>query len=250
MVYNPSDHPRAPKGTPQGGQFTAKPGVGGDNDLTDIQPDEKFVSAQPSLPFNLDVNKYATYPTSTNTIRKDFAHLLADSNPDISESQALDWVNRRHQDVYQYMVLRELADQYHIQSVDPHVVERMSDYLQTIVEEDSFSTKVQTMDDIQAQVSGALYMELNDALGDQAYGNYYDEYGETSYAFDTTWVLPEHEPVRGDASVGNNQPKDGNILTRATVTPIFLTKEGAQRVREVGYKQAFAETELARFAKE
>lgn len=35
MSYNPSDHPRNPKGTPQGGQFTNKPGVGIDDDLTE-----------------------------------------------------------------------------------------------------------------------------------------------------------------------------------------------------------------------
>lgn len=33
MTYNPSDHPRAPKGTPAGGQFTNKAGVGSDSDL-------------------------------------------------------------------------------------------------------------------------------------------------------------------------------------------------------------------------
>lgn len=35
MTYNPSDHPRNPKGTPQGGQFTNKAGVGVDDDLTE-----------------------------------------------------------------------------------------------------------------------------------------------------------------------------------------------------------------------
>lgn len=35
MSYSPSDHPRNPKGTPQGGQFTNKPGVGIDDDLTE-----------------------------------------------------------------------------------------------------------------------------------------------------------------------------------------------------------------------
>lgn len=34
MSYQASDHPRAPKGTPQGGQFTQKAGVGIDDDLT------------------------------------------------------------------------------------------------------------------------------------------------------------------------------------------------------------------------
>lgn len=33
MAYNPSDHPRRPKGTPTGGQFASKAGVGSDNDL-------------------------------------------------------------------------------------------------------------------------------------------------------------------------------------------------------------------------
>lgn len=36
MSYNASDHPRAPKGTPQGGQFTQKAGVGVDDDLTQL----------------------------------------------------------------------------------------------------------------------------------------------------------------------------------------------------------------------
>lgn len=39
MAYNPTDHPRAPKGTPQGGQFTQKAGVGVDDDLTQASAD-------------------------------------------------------------------------------------------------------------------------------------------------------------------------------------------------------------------
>lgn len=41
MSYNPTEHPRAPKGTPQGGQFTNKPGVGVDNDLTENESTER-----------------------------------------------------------------------------------------------------------------------------------------------------------------------------------------------------------------
>lgn len=37
MSYNPSDHLRNPKETPQGGQFTQKAGVGGDDDLTGVR---------------------------------------------------------------------------------------------------------------------------------------------------------------------------------------------------------------------
>lgn len=47
MAYNPTDHPRAPKGTPQGGQFTQKAGVGVDDDLNEP------AVAKPSVPDNI-----------------------------------------------------------------------------------------------------------------------------------------------------------------------------------------------------
>lgn len=46
MSYNPNDHPRNPKGTPQGGQFTTKPGVGGDDDLTTPNDTVTWVNEQ------------------------------------------------------------------------------------------------------------------------------------------------------------------------------------------------------------
>lgn len=42
MTYNPTEHPRAPKGTPQGGQFTQKTGVGIDDDLPSISPYDQY----------------------------------------------------------------------------------------------------------------------------------------------------------------------------------------------------------------
>lgn len=42
MSYNASNHPRAPKGTPQGEQFTQKPGVGVDDDLEPIDPYNQY----------------------------------------------------------------------------------------------------------------------------------------------------------------------------------------------------------------
>ena len=42
MTYRSSDHPRAPKGTPNGGQFTQKAGVGIDDDLLSISPYDQY----------------------------------------------------------------------------------------------------------------------------------------------------------------------------------------------------------------
>lgn len=42
MTYRSSDHPRAPKGTPQGGQFTQKAGVGIDDDLEQVTPYSQY----------------------------------------------------------------------------------------------------------------------------------------------------------------------------------------------------------------
>lgn len=47
MSYNASDHPRAPKGTPQGGQFTQKPGVGVDDDIN-VSEDTSLLDFQPA----------------------------------------------------------------------------------------------------------------------------------------------------------------------------------------------------------
>lgn len=42
MAYHASDHPRNPKGTPSGGQFAPKAGVGGDDDLEPVSPYEQY----------------------------------------------------------------------------------------------------------------------------------------------------------------------------------------------------------------
>lgn len=63
MAYNPTDHPRAPKGTPQGGQFTQKAGVGVDDDI-DFGEDASIVDFQPAsdLHTSIRVTSYNGIP--------------------------------------------------------------------------------------------------------------------------------------------------------------------------------------------
>lgn len=48
-MYHASDHPRNPKGTPQGGQFAPKTGVGTDQDL---QFGEILPETEQRMPFD------------------------------------------------------------------------------------------------------------------------------------------------------------------------------------------------------
>lgn len=240
MTYNPTDHPRAPKGTPNGGQFTVKPGVGVDNDLETVAPDptEGFETVEPELPYELNIEQYRHYPTSRQTVRQDFARLLAENNPDYTEKHMLRWVNEHPLDMYRYMVLRELKDEYDIVSMNPRVLNRMTQDLQQDIEDNTTAFPIATMEDVGTHASAYLYDELDNALGKQKYGDDYP------YAGDYDKVLPD--PKTSDVTVrgysGRSRTPEGNALTRASVTPIFLTSEGSKRVAEVGYSQAFDET--------
>lgn len=77
MSYNPSDHPRAPKGTPNGGQFTNKAGVGVDDDLNDTAP------SKPPVPDNILVLTYLPKSLGDSVMGVTGEHLIFENGVDM-----------------------------------------------------------------------------------------------------------------------------------------------------------------------
>lgn len=249
MVMDKNGRSHKPQGLPQrvAGTYDVMAGVGTDSDLAmpTPNPTEHFTTlpdAQQVLPyqvdrqgFNTDSDSYDYYQISNETIREDFAHILANDNSDLTEEQALDWVNNHSEDMYRYMAVQQLHD-LDIESIDPQVLDRITEQLQEDIDDQWYT--VGSFEDVENHAAYLLYEELDDALREQYHSQ--------------ERVLPAPDDMEENLIGYDNDGYSASYgaLEYASVTPIFLTKDAGKRVQEVGYEQAYAESELPEYLQE
>lgn len=231
MAYNPFDHPRNPKGTPQGGQFTTKPGVGVDDDLTPTPGDTMVAISDLEhqiMPYRLPYGVWEDEETDNSSVQQSFAWLISQPNH-LSQEEAEQWVSDHTSNMYQYLALQEMKHRYNIAYIDPETLSRVAENLQADIENEDYI--VESLDDVEARASFLLYEELNTTLQQE----------------NEKRALPD--PYEADLRGGFMliDEHNDNALRYASVTPIFMTQEGADRVAEVGYEQAYAESALPQY---